>query len=862
MAPPPKPVDEGVGDDELDAILAEEDVDVDDSDALNMFLGDGLALALASGKKLGDSKEYVAHADDAIDYEDEDELADEEHEDSVTNDVEEEKDGETDEDDWAKEFSEDLKIKKEIQSDEDEDEGKTSQEMLSTRASLAPQYSISTAADSSFSSSTPSVSGQPSEPVFGGYPLQDHSQMEEIEPSHGELEQHVLPEEDIAATAMLFQDMMPTEESRPLRMSALFAPEPVRLSLPKPHSVKPCIPTRVNLDADKDQQKLFRSHTRPRGSIYEKPGVVQIRNKDASNRKRIKQQKERNLTQFEKQLIFSCYDWESKIIWDSDASIDRNLESAHKKVRIVAPSVDDIYWVDDDEYVSGVGDDAILEGNLEEQANRVVLDLNDVQLMVDSRRADRQKKPSKSMAIGEQLFQKRYNISNDQAYDLLKENYRSRVRSTIGNLTIDHSMVANRLQSPYYKVKLSKSQARSFHRPNFVIRPNSVIHFSRVRHRKKKKDKGKDIAQIFATSKDLSLGDGSHYVMLEYSEEYPAVMSNFGMGSKIINYYRKKSTEDDSRPKLNIGETYVLGSQDRSPFWNFGFVEPGEIVPTYYNRLVRAPIFKQQVNKTDFLMIRSTGGGEGQKYYLRSIPNLYTVGQTLPVTEVPSPRSRRVTTASKNRLKMVVFRVLHKSENERILVKGISSHFPDQNDMQNRQRLKEFMEYQRAGEDQGYWKIKATDTLPNEDGIRSMVNPEEVTLLETMQVGQQFLADAGYGGGKEDDEQHEGMSTEEKLAPWITSKNFINATQGKAMLELHGDGDPSGCGLAFSFIRTSMKGGFKAMGEPTDEKVDKSKYGGHSYNVALQQKAYEEEIARIWAAQKKDLTAPAAPADS
>ncbi|KAK9390813.1 hypothetical protein V1515DRAFT_529006 [Lipomyces mesembrius] len=526
------------------------------------------------------------------------------------------------------------------------------------------------------------------------------------------------------------------------------------------------------------------------------------------------------------------------------------------------PSADDIYWVDDDEYVSGVGDDAILEGNLEEQANRVVLDLNDVQLLVDAQRADRPKKTSKSMAIGEQLFQKRYNISNDQAYDLLKENYQSRVRSTIGNLTIDHSMVANRLQSPYYKVKLSKSQARSFHRPNFVIRPNTVIHFSRVRHRKKKKDKGKDIAQIFASSKDLSLGDGSQYVMLEYSEEYPTVMSNFGMGSKIINYYRKKSNEDESRPKLNIGETYVLGSQDRSPFWNFGFVEPGEIVPTYYNRLVRAPIFKQQVNSTDFLMIRSTGGGEGQKYYLRSIPNLYTVGQTLPVTEIPSPRSRRVTTASKNRLKMVVFRVLRKSENERILVKGISSHFPDQNDMQNRQRLKEFMEYQRTGEDQGYWKIKATDTLPNEDGIRSMVHPEEITLLETMQVGQQFLEDAGYGGGKEDDEQHEGMSTEEKLAPWITSKNFINATQGKAMLELHGEGDPSGCSLAFSFIRTSMKGGFKAMGEPTDEKVDKSKYGGHSYNVALQQKAYEEEIARIWNAQKKDLTVPVASADS
>ncbi|KAK9379470.1 uncharacterized protein V2V93DRAFT_327244 [Kockiozyma suomiensis] len=518
---------------------------------------------------------------------------------------------------------------------------------------------------------------------------------------------------------------------------------------------------------------------------------------------------------------------------------------------------DDLYWVDEDEYVDGVDDDAILEGNLDELAKRVVLDLNDTQLLVDVQRRDYSRKKAKSVAMREEMFQKRYNISNDQAYDLLKENLQSRVRATVGNLSIDHAMAALRLQSPYYKVKLSKSQARSFHRPNLVVRPNTVIHFSKMRHRKKKKDKGKDVHEILASSNDLSLCDGSNIVLLEYCEENPVIMSNYGMGSKILNYYRKRSDEDETRPKLSLGEVYILNSQDRSPFWNFGFVEPGEIVPTLYNRLIRAPLYKHEPYETDFLMVRGTGGGSpGQKYFLRNIPNLFTVGQTFPVTEVPSPRSRRVTTASKNRLKMIVYRVLHKSENERILVKGISQHFPDQNDMQNRQRLKEFMEYQRAGEDQGFWKIKPTDTLPNEDGIRAMVNPEEITLLETMQVSQQFLEDEGYGGGKEDDEQHEGMSIEEKLAPWITSKNFINATQGKAMLELYGEGDPTGHGLGFSFIRTSMKGGFKAAaGSVADQPIDKSKLGGHSYNVALQQKAYEEEIKRIWNAQKADLSA-------
>ena len=43
----------------------------------------------------------------------------------------------------------------------------------------------------------------------------------------------------------------------------------------------------------------------------------------------------------------------------------------------------------------------------------------------------------------------RYNISNDEAYDLLKGNMQNKVRSAIGQLEIEHTMPALRLQSPY-----------------------------------------------------------------------------------------------------------------------------------------------------------------------------------------------------------------------------------------------------------------------------------------------------------------------------------------------------------------------------------------------------------------------------
>lgn len=52
------------------------------------------------------------------------------------------------------------------------------------------------------------------------------------------------------------------------------------------------------------------------------------------------------------------------------------------------------------------------------------------------------------------------------------------------------------------------------------------------------------------------------------------------------------------------------------------------------------------------------------------------------------------------------------------------------------------------------------------------------------------------------------------------------------MLKLHGEGDPSGAGLAFSFIRVSMKDIFLRAGESAEEKLgelsDRSKFNTHS----------------------------------
>ncbi|EPQ61383.1 hypothetical protein GLOTRDRAFT_15237, partial [Gloeophyllum trabeum ATCC 11539] len=139
-----------------------------------------------------------------------------------------------------------------------------------------------------------------------------------------------------------------------------------------------------------------------------------------------------------------------------------------------------------------------------------------------------------------------------------------------------------------------------------------------------------------------------------------------------------------------------------------------------------------------------------------------------------------------------------------------------------------------------------------------MVTPEQVVLSESMQVGQRHLQDLGYSQAAEAenaDEAH--LSVEQQLAPWITTKNFLFATQAKAMLRLHGEGDPTGRGEAFSFIRVSMKDIFVKAGEDYEQKLAEAEArpkSAHRYNVAEQQLIYKSEIERIWRAQHDSLS--------
>lgn len=609
------------------------------------------------------------------------------------------------------------------------------------------------------------------------------------------------------------------------------------------------------VEAERDERQIFKSHY----PVKRRQDFIRVKRRkldDSEERQTesttvaVSEGQAEDLTYTEGELAFLADDWEARIAYSEPRS---PAKPPSKLIPYTNQELRDGEWTRSVSVLAEI--DSASRETPPVLHTKILLNMNDPNILLEP---VGRRRPSDFLRKRGSMLNK-FNISNDAAYDAMRENLQSRVRSSAAILNIEHSGVALRLQHPFYKTKLSKPDARAFHRPTFTVKIDHEIHLSKMRSRKRKEDKGKDIATVLAQSKDLTLADNSTAVLMEFSEEYPPVMSNIGMGSKLINFYRKVGAGDETRPKLDIGEANVLDLVDKSPFGDYGHIDPGETTRVLYNKIIKAPIFPHEPTSNDFLLVRNHTRAGGPRYFLRRINHLFVVGQTFPVIDVPSPHSRRALNPQKSRLKMIVFRVLKKMKAEgkppALQVRRVSRHFPDQNDMQIRGRLKEFMDFIKSGPMQGSWELKFNEAIPDEEGIRSMVSPETVALLDSMQAGARHLEDAGYSKAADDEGDESELAIEQQLAPWIATRNFLDATQGKAMLKLNGEGEPTGIGEGFNFIKISMKGGFKASGEPSTpaEPVEKGKEG-RSYNVARQQKAYEDEITRIWNAQKASLS--------
>ncbi|KAJ7103300.1 TAF1 transcription initiation factor TFIID subunit TAF1 [Mycena belliarum] len=566
--------------------------------------------------------------------------------------------------------------------------------------------------------------------------------------------------------------------------------------------------------------------------------------------------------------LVSISNWEDQIIFEPEykpVTKPDAVDTPENTENLPVPSVKNLTTPANKALESGAWTQSIIWGPRAPFKDFTQLEFNHEDDVIPEERSAETVRPRKRFRTDAGVRDK-FNLSNDHFYEVTKEGGRHRVRQTFGQLAVEHAYPAQKLQLPFYKTRLSKQEARSFHRPALQFPSNIELRFSKVRTAKKKKDKagrklgkGGNIGEGLRKTSDISLRDTSNFVLWEFSEEHPPIIQNFGMASSLVNYYRKKDEKDDHVPKYDLGVPFVLEPQDETPFMKFGSVYPGQTMPALYNNLMRAPLFRHKPYPTDFLVVRNTIKGD-TKYFIREIKNIFAVGQTYPVTEVPGPHSRKITNTIKFRLQIIAFKLLQKSAGERLKISRLMKYFPDQNELQMRQRLKEFMEYHRRGPHQGFWRLKTNWVIPSDADMLKMVTPEMVVLTESMQVGQRHLQDAGYSQAAdavEDKDDQSNLSVEQQLAPWITTKNFLFATQAKAMLRLHGEGDPTGRGEAFSFIRISMKDIFVKAGENYEQKVAEAENrpkSAHRYNVAEQQVIYKSEIERIWKAQFDSLS--------
>lgn len=408
-----------------------------------------------------------------------------------------------------------------------------------------------------------------------------------------------------------------------------------------------------------------------------------------------------------------------------------------------------------------------------------------------------------------------FNVSNDVFYTAKTSTLRLKVG---GGQLIQHSTPVVELRSPFVQTHMGPARLRAFHRPAMrklshgplsAPGPHAVQPLLKHIKKKAKQREAERLASgggdvfFMRTAEDLTGRDGE-LILVEFCEEHPPLVSQVGMCSKIKNYYKRCAGKDNGPKPFKYGEVAYAHT---SPF--LGILTPGQSQQVIENNMYRAPIYPHNLPQTDFLVIRMR-----QAYFIREVDSLFAAGQECPLYEVPGPNSKRANNFVRDFLQVFIYRLFWKSRDNprRIRMDDIKKAFPSHSESSIRKRLKLCADFKRTGLDSNWWVIKPEFRLPSEEEIRAMVSPEQCCAYFSMSAAEQRLKDAGYGEKflftqqEDDDEEMQlKMDDEIKVAPWNTTRAYIQAMRGKCLLQLTGPADPTGCGEGFSYVRVPNK---------------------------------------------------------
>ncbi|KAH9120227.1 hypothetical protein AeMF1_007502, partial [Aphanomyces euteiches] len=272
-------------------------------------------------------------------------------------------------------------------------------------------------------------------------------------------------------------------------------------------------------------------------------------------------------------------------------------------------------------------------------------------------------------------------------------------------------------------------------------------------------------------SSDLNPTAGGKLILLEYTEQNPPMLSNPGMASRVLHYWRPPDTSDTSKsddpsqkgkakkkkpvpPTVSMGQVVTLDDNEDSPF--VGDVPAGKMVTSMNSKLFKIPIFhhaprtsflESDPDKYEFFLVARTVSKKvkaSTSMYIMELPPLYLAGQIEPQIEVPAPNSRSANDFIRPYMSFHILRLFKRtSDGERLKIEDITRAFPNQSGTAIRKRMKEVATFERGGNDSGWWKKKPPSELISEDEIRANVSPESVCLYESMMSGHQRLLDMG-----------------------------------------------------------------------------------------------------------------------
>lgn len=410
------------------------------------------------------------------------------------------------------------------------------------------------------------------------------------------------------------------------------------------------------------------------------------------------------------------------------------------------------------------------------------------------------KKKSQKLTSYDKPLKNKYNISNDKYYTT---DYKNKV--SLGTFGVQHSLPALKLDLKFYKTNPTKEELRNFHRPPISIK-NGTFNF-------KAPGSIKTTGNIIKKSHELTLADNAPFKVFEYFEESPFFVVNPGMVSLLNKYYRKMDSIDEPATE----DCIVLDVEDEAPFFGFGNIKQGTYLTTLANNLFIAPVSLH--NSNDFLCVI-----ENDEIIMRPIDKIHLVGQEFPKEEVFAPHSRKLNQFCKDRLKVAAYRIFSKGKD--LQMQQLDQMFPYFSEGSKRKWLKEYSDCAKRGKE-NVWTLKDSFSIVGEEDLRKLVTPENICQYESMLSSERRLQDLGYKCLEEDEED----DYEAYSPSWYLSRNFVNAANGKGLLELIGPADPSGTGEAFSFRKIRLKKG----SDSENRKI-----------IAEHQATYKERSAQIW----------------